>query len=197
MDDAGDLEVSLPDSLDDLEIELDAKPAGAPNMSLSELDDLSLDSIPPNKPPVPVPSRPEGPVSADPATVRGGPDDDPSLAPIRERFERKDYMGALMRAEALLAQDPDHSGAKYFATTCQDRVKELYISRLGSSTSVPRVVMSPNQIQALALDHRSGFLISIIDGYATVDDVLDISGMPFLEALRLLYELKNEGVIDT
>ena len=137
------------------------------------------------------------PISKEPETVRGGPDDDPILVPVKERFDRKDFMGALLRAEAILADKPDHAGAKFFATICQDRVKEMYVSRLGSGTSVPQLAMSTEAIVALALDHRSGFVISLIDGYATVDDILDISGMPMLEALRILFELKNEGIIDT
>ena len=122
---------------------------------------------------------------------------DSGLDAIRERFERGDFAGALLRAEALLEANPEHGGAQEYVRNCQAKVKEMYISRLGSSDSVLYVVMSRERIQDLAFDHRGGFLISLIDGVATVDDVLDISGMPPLEALRLLYELKQEGVIDS
>jgi hypothetical protein len=135
------------------------------------------------------------PPSLDPATTRGFQDDDPALTPIRDRIARGDFMGALMRAEALLQEQPDNVGATYFATMCQDKVRALYVERLGSSEGIPHVILTPDAIQALSLDHRSGFLISLIDGIASIDDVLDMSGMASLEALRLLLELKNEGVI--
>ncbi len=155
----------------------------------------------------------QAPVSDLPPTVRGAPPDelrfgaasetasvepveDARVTPIRERFDRGDFAGALLRAEALLEEQPDHAGAKAFVAKCQERVKEMYIARLGSCDSVLHVVMSRDKIQDLAFDHRGGFLISLIDGVATVDDVLDISGMPQLEALRLLFELQQEGVID-
>ncbi len=180
-------DVSLGD-VDELELS-DAEAA-----ELSSLESIELDLV------APIPSAPapsQTPVSKEPETVRGGPDDDPILLAVKERFERKDYMGALLRAEAILADKPDHAGAKFFATTCQDRVKDMYVASLGSGGSVPRLAMSNEAIVALALDHRSGFVISLVDGSATVDDILDISGMPMLEALRILYELKNEGIIGT
>ena len=55
--------------------------------------------------------------------------------------------------------------------------------------------MRPDEIQGLSLDHRSGFLISLIDGVATLDEVLDMSGMLPLDALRLLYEMREQGVV--
>jgi hypothetical protein len=192
----------------------------------SELDSLaprsmgaSLSSDPPRISDLPLdgpmfPSSDEqAPVSDLPPTVRGAPPDelrfgaasepasiepieDARVTPIRERFDRGDFAGALLRAEALLEEQPGHAGAKAFVQKCQERVKEMYIARLGSCDSVLHVVMSRDKIQDLAFDHRGGFLISLIDGVATVDDVLDISGMPQLEALRLLFELQQEGVID-
>jgi hypothetical protein len=180
-------------------------------------------SVPPDAPrisDIPLAAAPRfddlAPISDLPPTVRGEPNDalrfahpsepppptvsvasDPRVAPIRERFDRGDFTGALLRAEALLEESPGHEGAKAFVQACQEKVKEMYISKLGSCEAVLRVVMSRDQIRDLSFDHRGGFLISLIDGVATVDDVLDISGMPQLEALRLLYELKQEGVIDS
>lgn len=135
------------------------------------------------------------PASHDPATTRGFHEDDPVLAPIRDRVAKGDFMGALMRAEKILQTEPDHIGATYFATMCQEKIRDLYFTRLGSSEGIPHIQLAPDAIVALALDNRSGFLISLIDGIASIDDVLDMSGMPPIEALRLLLELKNEGVI--
>ena len=45
------------------------------------------------------------------------------------------------------------------------------------------------------LEPRSAFLLSRLDGSLTIEDVLDVSGMPRLEALRVLAELVVRGVI--
>ncbi|MFO0613702.1 MAG: hypothetical protein U0414_14000 [Polyangiaceae bacterium] len=159
---------------------------GARPPSLKELE-LSLE--------IEAPSSAAQPPSLDPATTRGFQEDDPLLAPIRDRVAKGDFMGALMRAEGILQTEPDNIGATYFATMCQEKIRDLYFARLGSGEGIPHVQVGPDAIVALALDHRSGFLISLIDGIASIDDVLDMSGMPPIEALRLLLELKNEGVI--
>lgn len=168
-----------------------------PPPSLGELD-LSLeldDRADATSSTSPGPRSKQQPPSLNPATTRGFHEDDPALAPIRDRVTRGDFMGALMRAENILQTEPDNVGATYFATMCQEKIRDLYFTRLGSGEGIPHIQLAADAIVALALDHRSGFLISLIDGIASIDDVLDMSGMPVIEALRLLLELKNEGVI--
>lgn len=121
--------------------------------------------------------------------------DDPDLLPIRQRFERGDYMGALLRAEALLEQRPDFAQARRYLESAQELLHQMYLEKLGSGEQVLRLAMGPGDIQGLSLDHRAGFLISLIDGVATIDELLDMSGMPPLDALRLLYEMKQQGVV--
>jgi hypothetical protein len=47
----------------------------------------------------------------------------------------------------------------------------------------------------LSLDHRAGFLLSLVDGISTVEEILDMSGMTRLEALRLMYTLTQQNVV--
>ncbi|MBL9023296.1 MAG: hypothetical protein JNL21_13945 [Myxococcales bacterium] len=122
-------------------------------------------------------------------------EDDPDLVPIQERFDRGDYFGAALRAEALLERIPDHAAAQRYLESARDALAQMYLGRLGSGEQVLRVAMRSDEIQGLSLDHRSGFLISLIDGVATLDEILDMSGMPQLDALRLLYEMREQGVV--
>ena len=70
-----------------------------------------------------------------------------------------------------------------------------YLSRIGPRLGVPRLAMAEGVISSLALDHRAGFLLSRIDGASSIDELLDVSGMPRLETLRLLCELVDQGVV--
>ena len=47
----------------------------------------------------------------------------------------------------------------------------------------------------LSLDHRAGFIVSFIDGANTIEDMIDISGVPRTEVLRVLDELLAQGAI--
>jgi hypothetical protein len=71
----------------------------------------------------------------------------------------------------------------------------MYLARLGSPTQVVRVAVPSDQIRWLSLDHRAGFLLSLIDGRSTIEEILDISGMPRLDALRILYGLLDQRAI--
>jgi hypothetical protein len=57
------------------------------------------------------------------------------------------------------------------------------------------MALGDSQLRWLGLDHRSGFLLSRIDGLSTVDELLDVCGMPRLEALKTLSELLERGAI--
>jgi hypothetical protein len=124
--------------------------------------------------------------------------DDPlsgELDALRARFERGDFMGVHMRVERLLEEHPDYAPALELKRLVQARLKETYKARLGSGAEVLRVMMRPDEVQGLSLDHRAGFLMSLCDGMATIDDVVDMAGMDELDVLRLLYEMREQGVV--
>jgi hypothetical protein len=66
---------------------------------------------------------------------------------------------------------------------------------LSDRNCVLRLAVSKLRIAELALDHRSGFLLSLIDGKATVEEVLDMCAMPEPQALAILHELLRRGVV--
>ena len=74
---------------------------------------------------------------------------------------------------------------------------ESRIEQVGGRTALPRQAMTARELTTLELDHRAGFLLSIIDGQLTVDDLLDVSGMAPLETMRLLGGLIELGAIVT
>jgi hypothetical protein len=51
------------------------------------------------------------------------------------------------------------------------------------------------RLPTLAIDSRTGFLLSLIDGASTFEAILDVCGMPRLDALRILDDLVQRGAI--
>ncbi|NLE86450.1 MAG: hypothetical protein GX607_08635 [Myxococcales bacterium] len=117
------------------------------------------------------------------------------LRDMRDRYATGDFSGALEVAERVLAKNPDQEEAYRCAQSCRDVLADMYASRLGGTHRRASVIMSPDQIRWLSLDHRAGFLLSIIDGVSTVDELLDICGMPKLEALRILCNLLDQQAV--
>lgn len=118
-----------------------------------------------------------------------------ALTRIRDRFDLGDYSGALVQAEAILEDRPQDPDARRLAEACRTHLRQMYLSHIGERSRVPRVVMEPDQLRWLSLDHRSGFLLSVIDGMSCIDEIIDVSGMPELDTLRILYDFVLQGVI--
>jgi hypothetical protein len=152
------------------------------------------------------------PISPGPATARGMAATSPGIAPsrpsesvvagpeaalrdMRDRFALGDFSGALAAAELVLQNDPHQSEATRYAETSRMRLTSMYESKLGSMSRVPRVVLPPDQVRWLSLDHRAGFVLSCIDGYSSIEEILDVSGMPTTDALRILTDLLQQRVI--
>lgn len=47
----------------------------------------------------------------------------------------------------------------------------------------------------LPLDHHAGFILSLIDGSSTLDDIVDASGLPTDDVLRIIGELIAKAII--
>ncbi len=61
--------------------------------------------------------------------------------------------------------------------------------------SVPSLAVAAKSWRAASLDHRAGYLVSLLDGATTLETLLDICGMPPNEALLLLDGLVQRGLV--
>jgi hypothetical protein len=123
------------------------------------------------------------------------PSNAPEVTAMKDRYATGDFSGALIVAEGILESNPAHEEALRCQTRCTDVLAQMYLARLGSLTQLVRVALSGDQIRWLSLDHRAGFLLSLIDGESSIETLLDISGMQRLEALRILFGLLDQRVI--
>lgn len=66
----------------------------------------------------------------------------------------------------------------------------------GSSlTRVPIRAVAGERLENSMLDHREGFVLSLVDGQLDVEAIVDICGMPRAEVLEILESLRLSGVI--
>ncbi len=61
--------------------------------------------------------------------------------------------------------------------------------------AVPVVALTAQEIDVRPLDARSGFLLARIDGTSSLQTLLDVSAMPWSEAMSLLEELLALGAV--
>jgi hypothetical protein len=117
------------------------------------------------------------------------------IGEMRDQFSLGDYTGALASAEAVLELDPKHAAAAECADNCRTVLRQMYTARIGPMDRVPIVTVARDQLRWLSIDHRAGFVLSHIDGVSSLEMILDVSGMPLLDALRILCELAQQRII--
>jgi len=137
-----------------------------------------------------------GRAAAAPLEVQAKAPGSASLDEVRSRFDVGDCSGALLVAESILEADPENVEALQYVEKCREVLQKMYLSRLGGLNRIPQVVTSAEQMRWLSLDHRAGFVLSLIDGTCTFDEILDMSGMRRLDALRILFDLLQQNVIN-
>lgn len=115
---------------------------------------------------------------------------------MSDLYQLGDFSGALEAAESKLAHSPKDAEALRFQSRCQEVLTTMWTARLGAPDRPVRMLIAEDQLRWLSVDHRAGFVISLIDGHATLEQILDIAGMPRIDALRILAELSERGVIE-
>jgi hypothetical protein len=113
----------------------------------------------------------------------------PFIDVMFERLAAGDYAGVLFAAEALLVHLPNHPDALDCAQIARSELRKVYVARIGSLQAVPRICVSPEGLQAMGLDYGAGVLLSRIDGETPVMQLVESSGLPPLDALRIVSEL--------
>ncbi|MGH7437694.1 MAG: HD-GYP domain-containing protein [Polyangiaceae bacterium] len=147
----------------------------------------------------PAESLPAGPpVVASPAPPQPGL---PSLNPLKGatsvppavRFSGLHSMVSSLRPPIASSAPPPVSSAP--AAADEGALELAYLANLGSLDAIPTLTIKGTDLAKLSLDHRSGFVLTFVDGVSSVDTLIDASGLPRLEILRILSQLVTAGVI--
>jgi hypothetical protein len=112
------------------------------------------------------------------------------MAEARAQVERGDLQGAFRAAEQAVAvvggiDAPD-------LIVHHDLLARIYDMQIGDTQRLVAVASLPT-----GLEPRAAFLLSRVDGMLTLEDLRDVSGMPRLEATRLIALLLAQGALAT
>lgn len=100
---------------------------------------------------------------------------------------------ALGHARALLAEGDPGPQVSVWAGECERLLEARYLASVGGARGVLEIRSTPSEQMGLPLSPASAFLISLVDGYVTVEDIVDVCGLPRLDALRGLAKLVESG----
>jgi hypothetical protein len=126
------------------------------------------------------------------AFVAGG---EPTIDRARRLHRDGQHEEALFLLTHLLELAPLHPEATKLSSECRQALERQCLSAIGSESAILVAAVSAEELKRFALDNVSGFLLSRMDGATTVENLLDISGLPRLLALRHLRSLLERGIV--
>ena len=110
---------------------------------------------------------------------------------LQERFGLGDFSGALVIADALMTEDPTDEVARHIAEECRTRLTMMYQSRIGDLDQYPVLAVARDELKWFSLDNRAGFLLSMLDGTSTIDELLDIAE-PFVPLVEVFSSQRSD-----
>jgi hypothetical protein len=106
--------------------------------------------------------------------------------------------GAALAAETALRLCEEAHSAQGDSIIDSARLlfERAFCACIGDMKSAPIRAIPAEELDSHGFDHRAAFLMSRMDGILSVDDLLDIAGMPHFDALRLMAALRRAQAVD-
>ncbi len=102
---------------------------------------------------------------------------------------------AVAAIDLALAEDPNSALAQKLIHRNRDTIMSVFQGFLGNLDRQPSLARPLHELSSAPISPRAAFLLSRVDGSLTLDEILDVSGMPRLEAYRYLCQLFLRGIL--
>jgi hypothetical protein len=99
--------------------------------------------------------------------------------------------------ESVAGREPGRLDVEAFVDLARAALLRVYRQNVGNGGRVPRVRIPPDQVLKYNLPASAGFLLSLIDGRTSVDELLALSGMDPFDVLRGVSNLLDAGIVET
>ncbi len=102
---------------------------------------------------------------------------------------------AVAAVDLALSEDPSSALAQKLIHRNRDTIMSVFQNFLGDLNRQPVLARPLHELGAAPISPRAAFLLSRVDGTLSLDEILDVSGMPRLEAYRYLCQLFLRGIL--
>ena len=132
--------------------------------------------------------------STDPE-VQATAETDPRLLKLAEKLEIRAYEEAQVLARNVLMTRPNDIVALTCMQECTAGLEALRVFSTSALDKVPSPSIGGPPIHDLRLDHRAGFILSLVDGVSPVSTILDMCPLARDEAIAVIYALVEDRII--
>jgi hypothetical protein len=102
---------------------------------------------------------------------------------------------AVTAVDLALSEDPNSALAQKLIHRNRDTIMNAFQGFLGDLQRSPSLARPLHELGSAPISPRAAFLLSRVDGTLSLDEILDVSGMPRLEAYRYLCQLFLRGIL--
>ncbi len=102
---------------------------------------------------------------------------------------------AVTAVDLALSEDPTSALAQKLLHRNREAIMTVFQTYLGDLERQPQLAKPLHELAQSPIGPRAAFLLSRIDGMLSIDEILDVSGMPRLEAYRHLCQLFLRGIL--
>jgi hypothetical protein len=102
---------------------------------------------------------------------------------------------AVTAVDLALSEDPNSALAQKLIHRNRDTIMNVFQTFLGDLHRTPVLARPLHELAASPISPRAAFLLSRVDGLLSLDEILDVSGMPRMEAYRYLCQLFLRGIL--
>ncbi|HEY0988838.1 MAG TPA: hypothetical protein VGD80_17345 [Kofleriaceae bacterium] len=106
-----------------------------------------------------------------------------------------DLERAVTAVDLALSEDPNSALAQKLIHRNRDAIMSTFQAFLGDLQRTPALARPLHELGSAPISPRAAFLLSRVDGTLSLDEILDVSGMPRLEAYRYLCQLLLRGIL--
>jgi len=112
----------------------------------------------------------------------------------RARLDGEDLEGALDLFRAAADLESVEIEVEGYIDMLRSQLLQRYRKRVGERGAIPKLLIQPSAITRFQLPADAGFVLSLVDGETTIDELIALSGMDAFDALRILNDLVDAGI---
>jgi hypothetical protein len=112
-----------------------------------------------------------------------------------EWARNNDFERAVTAVDLALSEDPNSALAQKLIHRNREVIMNAFQAFLGDLQRIPVLARPLHELGSAPISPRAAFLLSRVDGTLSLDEILDVSGMPRLEAYRYLCQLLLRGIL--
>jgi hypothetical protein len=106
-----------------------------------------------------------------------------------------DFDRAVTAVDLALSEDPNSALAQKLIHRNREAIMNAFQAFLGDLQRTPALARPLHELGSAPISPRAAFLLSRVDGTLSLDEILDVSGMPRMEAYRYLCQLFLRGIL--